>query len=160
MKFERQLDPATMAMQYWANMAQAWFGAMAPFMSGMPGMPGRNWDYGGSAPPPPFQTHAAGGRRFAVAVQVSSAHPTEVRVSLADDRSAQKPLRVVDLESDHGHKLPASGIRFEAGRHEAGEHLRVHVEVPEGTPAGTYAGPIMDAERNGVGKLEVVIHRR
>ena len=135
-------------------------------MAGMPGAPGaqaRNWDLGGNAPPPPFPHAAAAGRRLAVAVQVSSAHPTEVRVTLADDRSAGKPLQVRGSRERRGPQAPGERdpLRGRAPRGGTpGEHLRVHVEVPEGTPAGTYAGPIMDAERSGVGKLEVVIHRR
>ena len=93
----RQQDPAAMAMQYWTNMAQTWFGAMAPFMAwGMPGMPGagRTWDQGGPmAGAPPATTV---GHRLALAVEVTSPHPTEVRVSLHDQRSALKPLRVQD----------------------------------------------------------------
>lgn len=153
----RQQDPAAMAMQYWTNMAQTWFGAMAPFMAwGMPGMPGagRTWDQGGPmAGAPPATTV---GHRLALAVEVTSPHPTEVRVSLHDQRSALKPLRVQDLETDGGEKLPSSAIHFEP----AGYYLRVRVQVPEHTPPGVYSGPIIDKERSGVGKLEVVIHRR
>jgi hypothetical protein len=155
----RQQDPATMAMQYWTNMAQTWFGAMAPFMSwGMPGMPGaaRGWEQGGPMAGQPFPGTAAAGHRLALAVEVTSPHPTEVRVSLHDHKSALKPLRVQDLETDGGEKLPSSAVQFEV----AGDHLRVRVHVPDATPPGVYSGPIIDKERSGVGKLEVVIHRR
>ncbi len=169
MKYERQVDPAAMAMQYWTNMAQAWFGAMAPFLSyGMPGAagggPGRGWDFGGNAPPPPFAGGYAGGvgQRLAMAVHVSSAHPTEVRVSLGDQRVAQKALSVQDLLTTEGAKLPASAVRFEyvAAAGPLGEHLLVHVEVPKDQHPGVYAGPIMDKDRTGVGRLDIVIHRR
>lgn len=142
-------DPASMAMQYWANMAQMWFGYMAPFMP--PGMPGRDgWNMGGQCAP---EHRREADEKLALAVEVSSEKPAQVTVKLHDKR-ATRHLEVKRLHPVSGDGPSLTGVHF---NHVDG-HLRVQVSVPPAFPDGVYEGVIHDREDGTVhGTLQVAI---
>jgi hypothetical protein len=162
-------DPASMAMQYWANMAQMWFGYMAPFMPpGMPGMNRGGWDMGGNCGPEHNEHRRHDHHRhdehrhhddekLAIAVEVTSEKPAQVTVKLHDKRHIRH-LEVRRLLPAHGDGPPLTSVHFD----EVDGHLRVRVSVPTDFPDGLYEGMIHSRENGTLqGTLQVVIgHRR
>ena len=137
--------PVSPLMDQWMNAVRTWTEAWSSMAQGMSPAAGR-------ATGPAAASSAAAASH--VSVHVSSDRPVEVTPHLFPGADTMTVLTADPLQSCEPSDAPAlTGIDMKA---EPG-HVRVKVTIMADQPAGTYSGPVRNAQRVVVGALTVTI---
>ena len=138
--------PVSPLMDQWMNAVRTWTETWASMAQGM--SPAASRATGAPGP------SAAAGATSHISVQVSSDRPVEVTPHLFPGADAMTVLAADPLQSCEQTDAPALtgiDIKAEPGR------VRVKVTIMADQPAGTYSGPVRNAQRVVVGALTVTI---
>ena len=139
--------PVSPLMDQWMNAVRTWAETWASMAQGMSPAAGRAAGAAG-----PSATAAAAASN--ISIQVSSDRPVEVTPHLFPGADTMTVLTADPLQSCEQTDAPAlTGIDMKA---EPG-HVRVKVTIMADQPAGTYSGPVRNAQRVVVGALTVTI---
>jgi hypothetical protein len=137
--------PASPLMEQWMNAMRTWTEAWSSMAQGMSPAASRATGSAGSS---------AAGTASNISIQVSSDRSVEVTPHLFPGADTMTMLTADPLQScEHADAPALTGIDM---RTEPG-HVRVKVTIMADQPAGTYSGPVRNAQRVVVGALTVTI---
>lgn len=138
--------PASPLMDQWMNAMRTWTEAWSSMAQGM--------SQGGARATGSATSAATAGSGHHISIQVSSDRPVEVSPHLFPGADAMTVLTADPLQPCEQHDAPAlTGIDMKV---DSGQ-VRVKVTIMVDQPAGTYSGPIRNAQRLVVGALTVTI---